>query len=88
MNKVYFVLNGFVENFNLAQVPNREPTQDVVPLTLYNDSIYVSGELWEYWRSAFPRSGARDVFESVKFDIDDERAGFTRALAWRGPPPQ
>ena len=88
MNKVYFVLNGFVGNFNLAQVPNRESVQDVVPLTLYNDGIYVSGELWEYWRLAFPHSVARDVFELVKFDIDDERAGFTRALAWRGPPPQ
>jgi len=77
-----------VENFKLAQVPNREPTQDVMPLTLYNDGIYVSGELWEYWRSTFPHSVARDVFDSVKFDIDDERAGFTRALAWRGSPPQ
>ena len=77
-----------MENFNLAQVPNREPAQDVAPLTLYNDGIYVSGELWEYCRSASPRSVARDVFESVKFDIDDERTGCTRALAWRGPPPQ
>ena len=88
MNKVSFVLNDFVLNFNLAQVPNREPAQDVAPLTLYNDDIFVSGELWEYWRSAFPRSVARDVFESVRFDIDDERAEFTRALAWRGPPSQ
>ena len=48
MNKVYFVLNGFVGNFNLARVSNREPAQDVAPLTLYNDSIYMSGELWEY----------------------------------------
>ena len=88
VNKVSFVLNDFVENFNLAQVSNREPTQDVMPLTLYNNGIYVSGELCEYWHSAFPLSIARDVFESVKFDIDDERAGFTRALAWRGPPPQ
>ena len=63
MNKVYFVLNGFVGNFNLAQVSNREPAQDVTPLTLYNDGIYVSGELWEYWRLAFPRNVARDVFE-------------------------
>ena len=88
MNKVYFVLNGFVGNFNLAQVLNRRPAQDVAPLTLYNDGIYVSRELWEYWHSAFPCSVARDVFESVKFDIDDGRAGFTRALVWRGPPPQ
>ena len=88
MNKVSFVLNDFVLNFNLAQVPNREPAQDVAPLALYNDGIFVSGELWEYWRSAFPRSVARDVFESVRFDIDDERAEFTHALAWRGPPPQ
>ena len=88
MNKVYFVLNGFVGNFNLAQVLNREPAQDVAPLTLYNYGIYVSAELWEYWRLTFPRSVARDVFESVKFDIDDERVGFTHALAWRGPSPQ
>ena len=88
MNKVSFVLNDFVLNFNLAQVSNREPAQDVAPLALYNDGIFVSGELWEYWRSAFPRSVARDVFESVRFDIDDERAEFTHALAWRGPPPQ
>ena len=88
MNKVYFFLNVFVENFNLAQVSNREPAQDVAPLTLYNDGLYVSGELWVYWRSAFPCSVAHDVFESVRFDIDDERAGFTRALAGRGPPPQ
>ena len=59
-----------------------------MPLNLYNDGIFVSGELWEYWCSAFPRSVARDVFESVKLDIDDERAGFTRALALCGPPPQ
>ena len=88
MNKVSFVVNDFVENFKLAQVPNLEPAQDVAPLNLYNDGIFVSGELWEYWRSAFPRSVARDVFESVKLGIDDERAGFTRALAWRGAPPQ
>jgi len=69
VNKVSFVLNDFVENFKLAQVPNLEPAQDVAPLNLYNDGIYVSGELWEYWRSAFPCSVARDVFESVKFDI-------------------
>ena len=75
-------------NFNVVQVPNPEPAQDVAPLTLYDDGIYVSGEHWEYWRSAFPRSVARDMFESVRFDIDDERAGFTRVLAWRGPPPQ
>ena len=88
MNKVSFVLNDFVLNFNLAQVSNREPAQDVAPLALYNDGIFVSGELWEYWCSAFPHSVARDVFESVRFDIDDERAEFTRALAWRGPPPR
>ena len=76
------------KNFNLAQVLNQEPAQDVAPLTLYNAGIYVSRELWEYWSSAFPRSVARDVFEPVKFDIDDERTGFTHALAWRGPLPQ
>ena len=58
-----------------------------MPLTLYNNGIYVSGELWDYWRSTFPRSVVSDVFDLVRFDIDDERAEFTRALAWRGPPP-
>lgn len=59
-----------------------------MPLTLYNDGIYVSGELWDYWRSTFPHSVASDVFDSVRFDIDDEHAEFTCALAWRGPPPR
>ena len=72
----------------LAQDQNREPVQDIMPLTLYNNGIYVSGELWDYWRSTFPCSVASDVFESVRFDIDDERVEFTHALAWRGPPPR
>ena len=48
VNKVSFVVNDFVENFKLAQVPNLEPAQDVAPLNLYNDGIFMSGEHWEY----------------------------------------
>jgi hypothetical protein len=47
----------------------------------------MSGELWGYWRRAFPGCSASDMFESVKYDIDDERAEFTRSLAHQGPPP-
>jgi hypothetical protein len=59
----------------------------VAPLTLYQDGIYVSGELWGYWRVAFPCGSAGDMFECVKYNIDDERAEFTHLLAWRGPSP-
>jgi hypothetical protein len=59
----------------------------VSPLTFYRDGIYISGELWGYWHAAFPRGFVDDMFVSVIFDIDDERAEFTRSLAWRGPLP-
>jgi hypothetical protein len=36
---------------------------------------------------AFPHGSIHDMFESVKNDIDDECAEFTRSLAWRGPSP-
>ena len=54
---------------------------------MMQDGIYVSGELWEYWRDTFPRPSVCDMFSFVVRDIDDERAEFTRSLAWRGPWP-
>jgi hypothetical protein len=56
--------------------------QDVTPLTFYFNSIFVSGELWEYWRRSFPGSNASAMIEDVGYDIDDEGAEFTRSLAW------
>ena len=61
--------------------------QDVLPITMYQDGINVSGELWQYWREAFPRRSVFDMFAFVKYDIDDERVEFTRLLAWPGPCP-
>ena len=61
--------------------------QDIVPLTMMRDGVYVSGELWRYWRDTFSRASVRDMFDFVMHDLDDERAEFTRSLAWRGPWP-
>jgi hypothetical protein len=38
-----------------TQVSSFGPVQDVLPLTMYQDGVYVSGELWEYWCETFPR---------------------------------
>jgi len=54
---------------------------------MYHDGIYVNGELWQYWREAFPQRSFLEMFDFLKCDIDDERAAFTRSLAWRGPQP-
>jgi hypothetical protein len=59
----------------------------MTPVTMFVDGIYVSGELWQYWREAFPQRSVRDMFDFVKCDIDDERAVFTRLLPWGGPQP-
>ena len=56
--------------------------QDVPPVTMYQDDIYVNGELWQYWRETFPRRSVHDMFAFVKYDIDNECAEFTRSLAW------
>ena len=55
--------------------------QDVPPVTIYQDMIDVSAELWQYWREAFPRRSVHDMFAFVKYDIDTERAEFTTSLA-------
>ena len=56
--------------------------QDVTPLTMYQDGVYVSGELWQYWREAFPRCSICEMFTFVMCDIDDKCVEFTRSLAW------
>jgi len=61
--------------------------QDIPPITMYHDGIYVNGELWQYWLEAFSRRSVLEMFDFVKCDIDDERAAFTRSVAWRGPQP-
>ena len=61
--------------------------QDVPPITMYQDDIYVNGELWQYWRETFPHLFVDNMFAFVKYDIDNERAEFTRLLAWRGRHP-
>ena len=54
---------------------------------MYRDRFFVNGELWQYWREAFPWRSVLEMFDFVKCDIDDERVAFTRSLAWRGPQP-
>jgi len=70
-----------------VQVSFSGPVQDVIPLTMYQDGIYVSGELWEYWRQSFTRPFVFEMFAFVSYDIDDERVEFVRSLAWQGPRP-
>ena len=54
---------------------------------MYRDGIYVNGELWQYWREAFPWRSVLEMFDFVKCEIDDECAVFTRSLAWQSPQP-
>ena len=51
------------------------------PVTMYQDGIYVNGELWQYWWEPFPHRSVHDMFDFVKYDIDNECAEFTRSLA-------
>jgi hypothetical protein len=48
---------------------------------MFHNGIYVNGELWQYWRKAFPRRSVLEMFHFVKNDVDDEHAVFTRSLA-------
>lgn len=61
--------------------------RDIVPLTMMKEGVYVSGELWEYWRDTFSHPSVIEMFNFVLDVIDDEHAQFTRSLAWRGPWP-
>ena len=81
------ILNGCVcFTFYPAQVSNGVLAQDSskAPLSIFFNGIYVLGDLWEYWRTAFPNMSVVDMFEFVEFDIDDERFEFLRSLAYRG----
>ena len=71
----------------LTQVSSSGPVQDVLPLTLYQDGVYVSSELWGYWRETFPSRSVCDMWAFVVNNIDEERAEFTQSVAWRGPRP-
>jgi len=75
-----------VLHFYPAQVSSGGPAQDTyeAPLSIFFNGIYVSRDLWEYWRSAFPNMSVVDMFEFVEFDIDDERSEFVQSLACRG----
>ena len=55
----------------------------MAPLTMYQDGVYVSGELRQYWCEAFPRCSICEMFAFVISDIDDDHAEFTRSVAWR-----
>jgi hypothetical protein len=59
--------------------------QDVVHITMMQDGVYVSGELWEYLRDTFPRPLVCDMWHFLMNNIDDDRAKFVTSLAWRGP---
>lgn len=75
----------YVANNELAQVSSGLPVQDVIPVTMMRDGLYVQGEMLNYWQRAFPHSSVSDLFEFVSFDVDDDDAHFTRSVAWRGP---
>ena len=59
-----------------AQVSSFGPMQDVLPLTLYQDGVYVSDELWGYWHETFPSRSVCDMWAFMMNDIDDEHADF------------
>jgi len=64
-----------------VQVSSFGPVQDLLLMTMYQDSVYVSGELWEYWCETFPRPHVCEMFALVMYDIDDEHVEFVRSLA-------
>jgi hypothetical protein len=55
--------------------------QDVVHITMMQDGVYVSGELWEYLRDTFPRPLVCDMWDFLMNNIDDDRAKFVTSLA-------
>ena len=63
-----------------TQVASQGPAQDVVPLTMMQDGVYVSGELWEYWHATFPRPLVHDMWNFVLYDLNNDRANFPRPL--------
>lgn len=55
------------------------PMQDMTPLMFMQDGIYVSGELWNYWRDLFSQPLVCKMWAFVMDDIDDEHACLARA---------
>jgi hypothetical protein len=45
------------------QAFDQGPAQDVAPLMFYLNGIFVSGELWGYWRRSFLGTTVADLFE-------------------------
>lgn len=52
---------------------------------MMKDGVYVSSELWDFWRDTFSVPSVTDMWDFMLQDIDDERTEFVRSLAWRGP---
>ena len=52
--------------------------QDVPPVTMYQNSIYVIGQLWQYRRETFPHRSIDNMFAFVRYDIDNV-TGLVRA---------
>lgn len=68
----YFVLNAF----RPAQVASCGPVQDVVPVTMMCDGLYVDGDLWELWRDSRDNPLFTEMWHFVNETIDDERCFF------------
>ena len=56
-------------------------------MTMLRDGLYVDGDLWDYWRSAFPTPRVSEMFDFVLADIDDDRASLLDRLLSEGPIP-
>ena len=59
--------------------------QDITPLVMMKDDVYVDGDFWDYWRATFLPPSVTDMWDFVLDDIDNERSEFVRSVAWRGP---
>lgn len=44
------------------------PVQDITPLIMMQDGVYVGGELWDFWRETFPRSSVSHMWDFVMHD--------------------
>jgi len=54
-------------NFFAAQVAFQGPAQDVIPLTMMRDGVYVDGDLWDYWRCSFARPSVSGMWDFVLY---------------------
>jgi hypothetical protein len=53
----------------------------MTPFMFMQDGVYVSAELWDYWRDSFPWAFVVEMWAFVMDDIDDEHVEFVRSLA-------